>query len=1085
MNRWSKWTLVLCLVSTLGTLKALSRESDECYGDAGVQRRDCGTTKSKGGVQNDKAAGPNAGNPLPASFLPPPRSIADITAILDSEKPDPATLARMKSAADAEPSDDLSQDSLAQFYYARSEARGILGRSVAALADSQQALSVARQGSNDRLTIRIAMDIVSWLNSTGDYKRGIAMAERLIAEADQPRTRGNLFPLHHLAVTIAVAMGDLPQAEEHLRRALALIEEARSGSPRWRSYRIRGSSWECSIARMRAAIFAARGQFREAEAAFVQARELRIKSIDIFSELANTDPDVPLVSDMQRQADGFLLSIATMKSRQGRLAEAESDARIALFSRLKADGKYNRLTTPFVTGLAKILNWESRFSEAEKLARTSLDIQRTLGIGDDHPNNAHALSSLGSSLTGEGKSDEAIKVFDQLDGAIATWDPRQRVALLSNVTRTDALLASGRNEEALGAAQALVQREIARVGEGHYDCASAHGTLAIALMRTGRDADALHEFRAALPVLQAAAEQDSDDGDAAVVGRAQVRLKFIIENYIKLLATTRNAADDVAAQTFVVADSIRGHAVQQALAESSARVAAKDPALAELVRSEQDLSKQLRAQLGSLNNLLSVPSNERDEQILRDVESSIARLRIDRDRARAEINGRFPAYADLVNPKPPGIEQIKEALHDGEAVLSFYFGDDASFVWAVPRNGPVAFASVEAKPSEIKSKIQKLREALEPEAALISDIPPFDVALAYQLYSLLLKPVEDGWKQSKSLIVVTNGALGLLPLSLLPTAPSTLKSDDGPPFAGYRKVPWLARTHDVATLPSLSALRTLRSLPPGASGRSQLIAFGDPLFSKQQAAKAEKRTVYVTPSAAAATRGLPLRRRSIPKLEGVDSAELAMLPRLPDTADELKSIAIALQADPSKVLNLGKDANENVVKTMNLSGFKVIAFATHGLAAGELKGLTQPALALTAPAVAGVEGDGLLTMEEILQLRLNADWVILSACNTGAGEGAGAEAASGLGRAFFYAGTRAILVTNWSVHSQSAKDLITDLFKRQADDPKLTRAEALRQAMMALIDGPGYVGPDGKTEFAYAHPLFWAPYTILGDGGTR
>ncbi len=90
-------------------------------------------------------------------------------------------------------------------------------------------------------------------------------------------------------------------------------------------------------------------------------------------------------------------------------------------------------------------------------------------------------------------------------------------------------------------------------------------------------------------------------------------------------------------------------------------------------------------------------------------------------------------------------------------------------------------------------------------------------------------------------------------------------------------------------------------------------------------------------------------------------------------------------------------------------------------------------------------------MEEILSLKLDADWVVLSACNTGAGAGAGAEAASGLGRAFFYAGTRALLVTNWSVHSQSAKDLITDLFKRQADDPKLTRGEALRQAMMALL----------------------------------
>jgi CHAT domain-containing protein len=256
------------------------------------------------------------------------------------------------------------------------------------------------------------------------------------------------------------------------------------------------------------------------------------------------------------------------------------------------------------------------------------------------------------------------------------------------------------------------------------------------------------------------------------------------------------------------------------------------------------------------------------------------------------------------------------------------------------------------------------------------------------------------------------------------------------------------------------------------------------LFSKEEADAAAKddKPVQVA-DASNVTRGVPLKRRNSPKLDGVDSVQLAQLPRLPDTREELKSIALALQADPTKVLNLGKDANEKNVKTMDLSKFKIIAFATHGLVPGELDGLTQPALALSAPDVADTDGDGLLTMEEILSLKLDADWVVLSACNTGAGAVAGAEAASGLGRAFFYAGTRALLVTNWSVHSQSARELMTDLFKRLSDNPKLTRGEAMRQAMMALADGPGYVGADGKTEFTYAHPLFWAPYSIIGDGG--
>jgi CHAT domain-containing protein len=278
----------------------------------------------------------------------------------------------------------------------------------------------------------------------------------------------------------------------------------------------------------------------------------------------------------------------------------------------------------------------------------------------------------------------------------------------------------------------------------------------------------------------------------------------------------------------------------------------------------------------------------------------------------------------------------------------------------------------------------------------------------------------------------------------------------------------------------------LRQLPAGKPSRSEMIAFGDPYFSEEQAREASAlEGVQLVADNSTMTRGVPLRRRNSPQLQDVDSAELALLPRLPDTADELKAIAVALQADPSKVLHLGKDANEKNVKSLDLSGFKVLAFATHGLVPGELNGLTQPALALSAPSVAGIDGDGLLTMEEILALKLDADWVVLSACNTGAGAGAGAEAASGLGRAFFYAGTRALLVTNWSVHSESARELVSDMFERQAKDTSLGRAEALRQAMLQLMDGKGYVDEQGKSQFTYAHPLFWAPYTIIGDGGRR
>ena len=191
-----------------------------------------------------------------------------------------------------------------------------------------------------------------------------------------------------------------------------------------------------------------------------------------------------------------------------------------------------------------------------------------------------------------------------------------------------------------------------------------------------------------------------------------------------------------------------------------------------------------------------------------------------------------------------------------------------------------------------------------------------------------------------------------------------------------------------------------------------------------------------------------------------------------------------MNADLTKDVFLGEKATEEAVKTIDLSGYKVLAFATHGLVPGDINGLRQPALALSTPKLGNTKGDGLLTMGEILSLRLDADWVVLSACNTGAANGAGAEAFSGLGRAFFYAGTRAVLLSNWPVETTSARLLTTDLFKRQADDPTLSRSQALRNAMLDLIDGNGFKDQKtNKTVFSYAHPIFWAPFSLVGDGG--
>jgi CHAT domain-containing protein len=189
-------------------------------------------------------------------------------------------------------------------------------------------------------------------------------------------------------------------------------------------------------------------------------------------------------------------------------------------------------------------------------------------------------------------------------------------------------------------------------------------------------------------------------------------------------------------------------------------------------------------------------------------------------------------------------------------------------------------------------------------------------------------------------------------------------------------------------------------------------------------------------------------------------------------------------ADVQKDIFLGKYASEHQLKTMNLADRKVISFATHALLPGDLDGLDQPALALSSPAVTGDNEDGLLTMGEIMKLKLNADWVVLSACNTGAAEGAGAESVSGLGKAFFYAGTRALLVSMWPVETTSAKQLVTGIFQSLNKDKTLSRSGAIRESMLQLIDKKQLIDNNtGKIVLSYAHPIFWAPFVIVGDPG--
>ena len=1018
-------------------------------------------------------------NRAPASLVAPPRTISDIAAVLDQQKPDAAKIAELTTTADAPVPNGLKGLALADFYYKRGQARTLLGRADDALADAELAVSNGQGSDYNKVGSRYEQLLMRRLRDAGQHKRANALvAKQMAAFANQGK--GRLFGLNYALALGYIRNGDTNTAESYVARNRTLLAEAQ----RWPVFPIYGMNWQAMVEDGNARVAESRGRFTDAETAYHKASVFYTNALKTVAQWESK----PAEGEIERLADWSLALQGRVKVKQGRVGEGEADVRRALLSRLGKSGKFHADTAGVLSVLVFVIQEQGRYKEAGQLQRQVIEIYQGLGYGVDSGQMVNAQTFLAQILNLERRYDEASKLYDQIDVWTAKWEPSRREAISGGLARVSIMLTQGNYDNALEIAQRTFDRERGRSGDKSFNTAVARGYLAIALARKSKTTESLAAFKESIPVLLTATGGSDDDSGSTAAAR-EARVRFVIEGYVRVLALNPSIAPaNVAEETFGYADVLRGQSVQRALQASSARSAIDKPELAKLVRASQDGEKQIGAAVATLNNLLALPPAEREEKAVKAAQSEIAALQAARTQTLKDIARKFPEYGNLINPPPPNAVDIQKQLSDDEALLSFYFGRLDSFVWVLRKDSPIQFARIRMTLGDLNATVTKLREALEPKAAMISDIPAFDVKLASELYDSLLKPIEGSWKPAKNLIVVTNGALGLLPLSLLPTAAAEVKMDDEPLFSSYREVPWLARTHAVTMVPSASALQTLRKLPPGKSSRQDLIAFGDPYFSKEQAddaTKSEKPVQLADASASATTRGASLKRRNSPQLEDADNADLAMLPRLPDTADELKSIALALQADPSKVLNLGKDANEQAVKTMDLSGFKIVAFATHGLVPGELDGLTQPALALSAPSLSGSGGDGLLTMEEILSLKLDADWVVLSACNTGAGAGAGAEAASGLGRAFFYAGTRALLVTNWSVHSQSAKDLVTDLFKRQADDSKLTRGEALRQAMMALADGKGYTDTAGKTEFAYAHPLFWAPYTIIGDGGRR
>ncbi len=1027
-------------------------------------------------------------------FVPPPRTVGDLTAILDKQKlEEPDALASARRRADEvqpnpyQPGERTRNrfaptaggrepvfQFLAEFFYERALAAREVGRSKQEILDLTGALQMAERALWTAGSVEILERLSVAEMEAGNLSRGLDYIELAMTRATRDDPRGPLIPLHARLATLRALAGDLDAADQALERSLEVLRNARrSGAAnRWASV-----GWTAAAAEAEAALAETKGRYEGAERSYRQ----------MIAALA---------SDSQRAKEFWIdqarSKLAIVLLRRGRLFEAESEARTGLLGALGKQGRNSIHTANALRVLTRVISAQGRHVEAETLARAGLDILERVNVDPESLSLAFARRELARSLVVQERWRDALAAYEAILTDMRTDPETYRKYFAADRDLALALTKTGRPREAAELLEALLTKSQYALGDTHVDIAEIRGLLGITYAAMQDRSRALSEFRRATAILQETLPVDEGVDDGVTRPEREQRLALIFESYLGLLADIRDnplgsqASFDVVAEAFHVSELARGRSVQRAVDASAARSVAKTPELSALAREEQDARKHLGALEGVLASLLSVPTDEQDPRVIAALRARLKAARQDLRTLRSRIDAQFPAYAGLVGPRPAVIEQVRAALRPGEALIATVVATDRSFVWAVPYRGAVAFATVPQGASELEHTVSSLRRALDPAARTVDDIPAFDVGLAHRLFLTLLEPVAAGWQTADSLLVVPHGPLSHVPFSVLPTKAITAGPDVGILLGRYRAVPWLVRSHAVTTLPSVTSLVTLRALPSGSLTRRPFVGFGAPVFTSDQTAPSEPRRARPAGAADATIepRGMEITRRAVLNTQGIDSVRLATLPPLPETAEEIVSMARAMGADLTSDVFLGAKANEQAVKTSDLSRYRVIAFATHGLVPGDLDGLEQPALALSSPQVANISGDGVLSMDEILGLRLNADWVVLSACNTAAGKGAGADAISGLGRAFFYAGARSLLVSHWPVETTSTLALTTELFRRYRADPNLSRARQLQQTMVWLIDQGVYVEPTtGRPVFSYAHPIFWAPFSLIGDGG--
>jgi CHAT domain-containing protein/tetratricopeptide (TPR) repeat protein len=583
--------------------------------------------------------------------------------------------------------------------------------------------------------------------------------------------------------------------------------------------------------------------------------------------------------------------------------------------------------------------------------------------------------------------------------------------------------------------EALARRELL-FGEASPRSLETYTALALTEQDAGNLDQALKHHRRA-------AELQINNRAALEGARLPMVLSYL--DTIDRIARDRTAQrETLAVEMFTALQIPRGSETAKALRAMSARLSSGDAKLAALSRDLQDTGRRRTAARVALAEETMKPADQREAKE-EDLKRQVRELEQKIETLENQLQAEFPRYAGLSAERPLTAADVQKLLKPDEALVAMQVGVQSTFLIVLRRDTIIAYRT-RMGASALAAEVKALRASLDLSDGQDRD---YDVVRARNLYAALFGPADGMLAGLRHLLVVPAGPLLSFPFGVLVT-------NSAPQGTDVERVAFLGNRMAISVLPSVAALRELRSIAGRSSAPQPFIGFGDPAFN---GGRRDQRNV--SDAANLCRQG-----------EGLDPAVLRGLPRLRESGDEVKRIAAALGAGGDGVV-LGADATERRVRQTDLARYRVVEFATHGLLPGELRCQSEPALALTPPATPSKDEDGLLDASEVATLKLDADWVVLSACNTAGPDGSlGGESLSGLTRAFFYAGARALLVSHWAVASGPTVDLTTAMFNVYAREPGVGKAEALRRAQAAVRAKP-----------ETAHPFFWGAFVLVGDGG--